>query len=233
MKNSNGRHIFFVDDEPNIRQVIAEILKQSALHVSCFPCPAECLERLRTQGCDLLISELRMPEMDGVDLVRFVKRLTPWMPVLIVTGYGDIPTAVEAIKAGAVDFIEKPLDKKSFVRKVKSLLPENGNDKQLGEPLTQSEGMVLKLVLGGKSNKEIANLLNRSKRTIEVHRAHVMHKLGAENLVDLVKRVVAMGLADLGANGDAGASPALANDSRKKDVEKTQMDRENERRIQG
>jgi len=233
MKNSNGRHIFFVDDEPNIRQVIAEILKQSGLHVSCFPCPAECLERLRTQGCDLLISELRMPEMDGVDLVRFVKRLTPWMPVLIVTGYGDIPTAVEAIKAGAADFIEKPLDKKSFVRKVKSLLPENGNDKQLGEPLTQSEEMVLKLVLGGKSNKEIANLLNRSKRTIEVHRAHVMHKLGAESLVDLVTRVVAMGLADLGANGDAGASPALANDNRKKDVEKTQMDRENERRIQG
>ncbi len=84
--------------------------------------------------------------------------------------------------------IEKPLDNKSFVRRVKSLLPENGSGKHLGELLTQGEERVLKLVLGGKSNKDIANLLNRSKRTIEVHRAHVMHKLGVESLVDLVKR---------------------------------------------
>jgi CheY-like chemotaxis protein len=83
-------HIFFVDDEPNIRQVIAEILKQSGLHVSCFSCPAECLSRLRTQGYNLLISDLRMPEMGGVDLVRVVKRLTPWVPVLILTVYQEL-----------------------------------------------------------------------------------------------------------------------------------------------
>ncbi len=83
------------------------------------------------------------------------------------------------------------------MRRVRSLLPENSNGKLLGEPLTQDEERVLKLVLGGKSNKEIANLLNRSKRTIEVHRAHLMRKLGAESLVDLMKRTAAMGLAHL------------------------------------
>ena len=176
----------------------------------------DCLENLQSQRCDLLIADLRMPGMDGIELTRKIKHRRPWIPVLILTGYGDIPTAVQAIKAGAADFIEKPLDKKSFVRKVKSLLPENGNGKHLGEPLTRSEQRVLRFVLGGKSNKEIANLLNRSKRTIEVHRAHVMHKLGVESLVDLVKRAAAMGLADLGANGDAGASPASANGNRKK-----------------
>ena len=119
---------------------------------------------------------------------------------MIITGYGDVPTAVEAIKAGAADFIEKPLDKKSFVRKVKSLLPENGNHKHLGKSLTKSEERVLKLVLNGKNNQEIASLLSRSRRTIEVHRANMMHKLGVENLVDLVKQAAAMGL--IGLPGD-------------------------------
>ena len=198
MKNGNGRHVFFLDDEPNVRQVIAETLEQSRLAVTCFENAVDCLENLQSQRCDLLIADLRMPEMDGVELLRRARLIAPWVPVLIITGYGDVPTAVEAIKAGAADFIEKPLDKKSFVRKVKALLPWNGNHTHWDKPLTQSEERVLVLVLGGKSNKEIANLLNRSKRTIEVHRAHVMHKLGAESLVDLVKRAAAMRVVELG-----------------------------------
>ena len=197
MNNSKDQHIFFVDDAPKLRQVIAETLARCGLEVSCFPCATDCIERLSSQKCDLLITDLRLPDKDGIDLVRDVKRLAPYVPVLIVTGYGDVPTAVEAIKAGAADFIEKPLDKESFVRKVKSLLPENGNHKHLGKSLTKSEERVLKLVLHGKSSQEIASLLSRSRRTIEVHRAHVMHKLGADSLVDLVKRAVAMGLVGL------------------------------------
>ena len=194
MRNGNGRHIFFVDDEPSIREVIAETLEQSSLHVRCFDCPAECLEQLSAQRCDLLITDLKMPKMSGIELARETKYRSPWTPVLILTGYGDIPTAIEAIKAGAVDFIEKPLDKRSFVKKVKSLLPENGNGKHLDDSLTRSEQRVLRLVIGGKSNKEIADLLNRSRRTVEVHRARVMRKLGADSLVDLVKRTATMGL---------------------------------------
>ena len=93
-----------------------------------------------------------------------------------------------------MNFIEKPLDKRIFVKKVKSLLPENGNGKHLDDSLTHSEQRVLRLVIDGKSNKEIADLLNRSRRTIEVHRARVMRKLGADSLVDLVKRAATMGL---------------------------------------
>jgi two-component system response regulator FixJ len=194
MRSNNSQHIFFVDDELKVRQAVGETLEQLSARVTCFPCASDCLEQLGSQKCDLLITDLRMPEMDGIELLRRARLIAPWVPVLIITGYGDIPTAVGAIKAGAADFIEKPLDKKSFVQKVKSLLPENGNGKHLGEPLTQTEQKVLRLVLDGKSNKEIANLLNRSKRTVEVHRARVMRKLGADSLIDLVKRAAATGL---------------------------------------
>ena len=212
MNNRNGRPIFLVDDEPKILQAVAATLERIGLAVSCFENAADCLESLDSQRCDLLIADLRMPGMDGIELTRQVKRRSPWIPVMILTGYGNIPTAVEAIKTGAVDFIEKPIDKKSFVRKVESLLAANGNHGRLGQPLTESEERILKLILGGKTNKEIATLLNRSIRTIESHRAHVMHKLGAGSLVDLLKRVAAMGLAVLGAGGDGGTNPASANE---------------------
>jgi two-component system response regulator TtrR len=102
------------------------------------------------------------------------------------------------MKAGAVDFIEKPLDKKNFVRKIRSILKKNvATHPDLGDSLTRNETKILQLIIDGKSNKEIAYLLHRSSRTVEVHRAHLMHKLGVDNLVDLVKRVASMGLVDL------------------------------------
>ncbi len=139
-----------------------------------------------------------MPEMDGIELLAKAKRLAPWMPILVITGFGDIPTAVTVIKAGAVDFIEKPLDKKSFLWKVKSILQQStSDDSYRGKPLTESEMIVLKLIINGKSNKEIAYLLHRSIRTIEVHRSHLMRKLDVDNIVDLVKRAAMMGLVEL------------------------------------
>ncbi len=84
MRNDNGRHIFFVDDEPNIRQVIAETLEQSSLHVTCFACPTECLEQLSAHRCDLLITDLKMPKMDGIELAREIKHRCLWMLVLIL-----------------------------------------------------------------------------------------------------------------------------------------------------
>ncbi len=192
------KHIFFLDDEPTVREVVRETLEDSDFKVSCFGNPTECLARLRSQKCHLLITDLKMPEKDGIELLMDVKHLAPWVPVLMITGYGDIPTAVKAMKAGAVDFIEKPLDKKNFVRKIKSILKKNVSaHPDLGVSLTRNETKILQLIVNGKGNKEIANLLHRSARTIEVHRAHLMHKLGVDNLVDLVKRVASMGLVDL------------------------------------
>ena len=198
MTNNAKQHIFFVDDEPKVREVVSETIEQLGVKVSCFASAADCLEQLGSQRCDLLITDVKMPEMDGIELLAKAKRLAPWMPILVITGYGDIPTAVTAIKAGAVDFIEKPLDKKSFLWKVKSILQQSTfDDSYTGKPLTESEMKVLKLIIDGKSNKEIAYLLHRSVRTIEVHRGHLMRKLDVDNIVDLVKRVVMMGLVEL------------------------------------
>jgi FixJ family two-component response regulator len=192
------RHIFFLDDEPQVRHAVKETLDGSDIEVECFDAPAECLASLRSKKCDLLITDLRMPGKDGLQLLTEVKQIVPWVPVLVITGYGDIPTAVKAIKGGAVDFMEKPLAKKSFVRKIKSILrrgtPENI---RLGKPLTRAEASVLRLIIKGRSNKQIAGLLNRSIRTIEVHRAHLMQKLGVDNVIDLVKWGAAVGLIDL------------------------------------
>ena len=198
MAKNTEKHIFFLDDEPTVRKVIKETLEDSNFKVSCFGSPTECLAKLRSKKCDLLITDLKMPEKDGIELLMDIQHLSPWVPVLMITGYGDIPTAVKAMKAGAVDFIEKPLDKKNFVRKIQSILKKSiSTHPDLGNSLTRAEKKILKLVIDGMSNKEIAVMLHRSPRTIEVHRAHIMRKLGVDNLVDLVKRVAAMGLVDL------------------------------------
>ncbi|MHC4322943.1 MAG: response regulator transcription factor [Planctomycetota bacterium] len=198
MKDITEKNIFFLDDEPTVREVVRETLEDSNFNVSCFGNPFECLAQLRSKKCDLLVTDLKMPEKDGIELLTDVQHLAPWVPVLMITGYGDIPTAVKAMKAGAVDFIEKPLEKKDFVRKIRSILKKHvSTHPDLGTTLTRTEKKILQLVIDGKSNKEIAFLLHRSARTIEVHRSHLMHKLGVDNLVDLVKRVASMGLIDL------------------------------------
>jgi two-component system response regulator FixJ len=196
------KHIFFLDDERKLCEVVSETLEEFGFGVEHFTRAADCLEKLRSQQvCDLLITDLKMPEMDGIQLLTEAKRLTPWMPVLVITGYGDIPTAVAAIKAGAVDFIEKPLDRESFLRKVNSILRKSPSiHTYTGKPLTDAEKRVLQMVVEGKSNKEIAFLMHRSIRTIEVHRARLMHKLNVDNLIDLIKRAVAMGLVELPTN---------------------------------
>lgn len=199
MSNGDGRHIFFVDDEDKVSRVISETLERCAFKVICFASAADCIERLNSEKCDLIITDLRLPEMDGLELLRRVRLLAPWVPVMIITGYGDIATAVECVKAGAVDFIEKPLERTSFVAKVRSVLQENGNGTEVfaGGLLTRAEERVLKLVIDGRSSKDIAHLLNRSRRTVEVHRANVMRKLGVENVIDLVKRACEVGLVRL------------------------------------
>ena len=136
--------------------------------------------------------------MDGIELLKEAKRITPWLPVLIITGYADIPMAVKAVKTGAEDFIEKPLSKKIFLEKVKSILKQSSiANSSLEKPLTESEMKVLRLILDSKSNTEIAYLLHRSVRTIEVHRNNLMHKFDVDNVVDLVKRAAMLGLIDL------------------------------------
>jgi len=197
MTNSTKLHIFFVDDEPKIREVVGETLESVGFKVSCFACGADCLARLASQRCDLLITDVRMPEMDGVELLTEAKRLVPWIPVLLLTGYGDIPTAVRAIKAGADNFIEKPVDRQTLLSAVESALQQTTYlDPLLGRSLTRTEMRILRLLLDGNSNKETAMLLHRSMRTIAYHRNRIMRKLGVNTVLELFKRATTMGLVD-------------------------------------
>jgi two-component system response regulator FixJ len=192
-----NQHIFFVDDEPAVCRSVSRTLESSGYEVSCFANAAACLEKLRMQSCDLLITDVRMPGMDGIELVCKAKHIVPWLPILVITGYGDIPMAVRAVKAGATEFIEKPLQRQSFLEAIQAIfMQQNLGNFLKGKSLTRKEIAVLRLILQGKSNKEISQIMHRSIRTVEDHRRHIMLKLDVDNVVDLVKRAVASGLAE-------------------------------------
>jgi FixJ family two-component response regulator len=192
------KHIFFVDDEPKVCKAVRRTLVRTGLKVSCFACAADCLKQLHLDDCDLLITDVKMPGMDGIELLKEAKRIAPWLNVLLITGYGDIPMAVRAMKAGATNFIEKPLDRNGFLSMVQSILERDVSSKQLLDAgLTPAEMKVLRFILDGKSNKEIADLLHRHIRTIEFHRRNIYRKLGADNLLDLIRQAAEIGLLDL------------------------------------
>ena len=191
------QHVFFVDDEPKVRKMVGRALEQAGFKVSCFARATECLEQLRCQTCDLLITDVKMPEMDGIELLTEVKRIIPSLPVIVITAYGDVPMAVEALKRGALDFIEKPLDRQSFLSAVEAVVKQNALIHHIvGNVLSKTEMVVLRLILEGKSTKEIAKLRHRSLRTIEDHRSRIMRKLGVDNLVDLVKQTAVVRLVE-------------------------------------
>ena len=199
--NITKQHVFLVDDEPNVRKMVGRTLEQFGLKVSCFGCGSDCLKELRSETCDLLVTDVKMPGMNGIELLTEVKRIFPLLPVLIMSGYGDIPMATEALKLGALDFIEKPLDRQSFLLAVESALSRKPKHcRSSGKMLTKTETEVLRLILDGKSNKEIAYVRHRSVRTIEDQRASIMLKLGVDNLVDLVKQIAAVRLVALPEN---------------------------------
>ena len=195
MPSKSKAHIFVVDDDSCILDSIALFLKKEEFECTCFENADNCIKYLSQQNCDLLITDVRMPDRDGIELLIEVKRIAPWIPVLVMTSYGGIPLAVEAVKKGAVDFIEKPLEWETFLALVKLIVEKNDLSNFLkGKPLTKTEKTILRLILQSKTNKEVANILCRSVRTVEVHRSHIMHKLDVYSIVDLVKRATAMGL---------------------------------------
>jgi len=204
MNDGAVARIFVVDDDDCIRAAVCAILKRAKYDCTCFADVASCLEEMRAQnrdhadGCDLLVTDVKMPEKNGMDLLQEVRAGYPWIPVIMMTAYGSIPMSVQAVKTGAFDFVEKPVDEAKLLAIVESALLKEAelHDPLVGKPLTRSERIVLCLILEGISNKRIAYILERSERTIEVHRSRVMRKLGVDNLVDLVKKASAMGWTD-------------------------------------
>lgn len=187
-----------MDDEPSVRKVVRRTLERLGVEVTCFAGAADCLEKLGSRACDLLITDVRMPKIDGIALLAEAKRIAPWLPVLVVTGYAEVPMAVEAMQVGAADFIEKPLHRDTFSLKVESLLRRRGpTDPDTGKPLTRTELKVLTLIIQGKTNRQVARLLRRALRTVEDHRNHIMRKLAAHNAIELAERAIQMNLAEL------------------------------------
>jgi len=197
MGTDTPEHVFFVDDEPKVRLVVRKTLERAGMNVTCFSSADECLTHLDGERCDLLITDVKMPGKDGIELLTTVKTLQPWLPVIAVTGFGDVPMAVKALKAGAADFIEKPLDRDAFLETVRSVAEQSAVQGALLEhSLTRTEMKILYHILEGKNNREIADVLHRSPRTVEVHRRHLMQKLNASNVVELLRRAADMRLFD-------------------------------------
>ena len=126
MADSSKARIFVVDDDPDILSVLSLIFKTSGYGCSCFGDAERCLEELEKGGCDLLITDMKMPGKSGMELLAEAKRMIGGLPVIVITSYGDIPTSVKAIKAGAFDFLEKPLDEQKLLKVVESALQQSG-----------------------------------------------------------------------------------------------------------
>jgi FixJ family two-component response regulator len=188
MKRSKPQ-IFLVDDEELVRDVIKDTLGQAGVEVTAFASAAECLDWLHSNACDLIITDVRMKGIDGIDLLTRIKELVPSLPVILITGYGNVSMAVDTMKQGACNFIEKPIRRANLLSAVDSALAEHpGPHLRVWEMLTKTEAAILRLIHKGKSTSEMATLLNRSRRTIEDHRRHIMRKIGVDNVVTLVNK---------------------------------------------
>jgi two-component system response regulator FixJ len=190
--------IFIVDDDELLRDVISAILRNARFQCRGFGNGEDCLKSLTLRNCDLLLTDLRLPGKDGIEVLIEARQKVPWLPVIVITSYASIATCVRAVKAGASDFIERPVEGDVLVEAVRTALNETvPANKRRGEMLTKTEAVILHLILEGQSNKAIAVALHRSIRTIEDHRNHIMHKLSVDNVVDLVRRAGQLGLTDL------------------------------------
>ncbi|NLZ04334.1 MAG: response regulator transcription factor [Phycisphaerae bacterium] len=179
----------FASDNPATTDTLTAALGTSGLRLTRSVTPDECLDLLSTCGWRLLILDATGRTDVVLDVLSKVRRMYPDVPVLVLVRHGDTPTAVQAMKAGASDCLEIPFDPAQLQATVESLCPPTPPMLSGRHPaLTHAEQTVLGHILEGRTNREIADLLCRSTRTIEVHRRHIMTKLGAGNLVDLVKR---------------------------------------------
>jgi len=185
--------VCIVDDDDEVRGSLEMLIRRSGYRVKQFESARAFLAAGIAPGNCCVLADIRMPEMDGLTLQREINRTIPGLPVVIMTGHGDIPMAVQAMKDGAIEFLEKPFDKETLLGALKIAFDR---PKQVVpapaamEPrraLTEREQEVLDLLVEGHQNKIVAHKLGISTRTVEVHRGRIMEKLNAKNLADLVR----------------------------------------------
>ena len=188
----DNRTVFIIDPDEQVRKMITITLEQR-LGV-CVKSSSEAdlfLTSIRRKtGCDLLITSISSIDMDGFALLRKVKKMLPPLPIIVLSDVPDIKRAIEAMKLGAFDFFVKPFDQKGFINAVECALSSTTHISMSNmESLTKTEQAILKLILLSKTTKEIARIRSRSTRTIEDQRQSIMLKLGARDIIDLVKIV--------------------------------------------
>ncbi|EHK53218.1 response regulator FixJ [Allomesorhizobium alhagi] len=195
--------VHIVDDEEPVRKSLAFLLTMSGFAVRMHESASNFLAAASGIRDGVLVTDLRMPDMTGVELLQALRLAGTTLPSIVITGHGDVPMAVEAMKAGAIDFIEKPFEDEVLIeaiRRAAEQLSEKPSDiDDVGaiqarlEQLSERERQVLSGVVAGLPNKSIAYDLDISPRTVEVHRANVMAKMQARSLPQLVRMAIAAG----------------------------------------
>jgi two-component system, LuxR family, response regulator FixJ len=193
---TSGRTIHVVDDDEAMRDSLVALLEDAGYDSRSYASAEELLARGTLEpGC--VVSDIRMPGMDGLTLLKKLRAEGDGLPLILITGHGDILLAVAAMKAGATDFLEKPFEAEALLDAIEAGLRHQANTapapedleaaRRCLETLTSREREVLERLVAGESNKEVAQKLGISHRTIEFHRAHILEKTGAKGLPDLVR----------------------------------------------
>jgi two-component system response regulator FixJ len=196
--------VFVVDDDDAVRESLVMSLKLAGHQVESFASAAAFLASGAPNRSGCLVTDIRMPDMDGLELQEELRRRNCSLPVIVITGHGDVPLAVRAMKAGAGDFLEKPFARDALLAAVQRALERNAtavDSASQGDQirtrialLTPKEREVFGLVVAGKQSKVIAHELGASPRTVEIHRARMMKKLNAGSLQELVRMAIAAGV---------------------------------------
>jgi FixJ family two-component response regulator len=200
--------VFVVDDDPSVRTSTERLVRSMGFMVQTFGAAKEFLASARPDGPACLVLDVRLPGLSGLDLQRELARSGVDIPIIFMTGHGDIPMTVRAMKAGAVEFLTKPLRRQALLDAIRTAIDrdraarterlEGRQLRQRYEQLTAREREVMALVVAGLLNKQIAGELATTERTIKFHRAHIMQKMEAESLAELVRMASQLGISNKG-----------------------------------
>jgi len=199
----NRAEIHVVDDDESMRESLAFLLEAAGFRVQLYESATAFLATLPRLERACILTDIRMPEIDGIELLRRLKDNNSKLPVIVMTGHGEVPLAVEAMKLGAFDFLEKPFDDEGLVATIRTALQHGAStvaaDSQANEiaerisHLTSRERQVLDGLVAGHSNKVIGRDLSISPRTVEIYRANVMTKMKASSVSELVRLAIRSG----------------------------------------
>jgi FixJ family two-component response regulator len=191
--------VFVIDDDSSVREALESLFQSVGLDVRVFSAAQDFMQAKPSDGAGCLVLDVRMPGLSGLDLQRELARTSPGIPIVFITGHGDIPMAVSAMQAGAVGFLTKPFRDQELLDAVQSGIARGRarvsreavvtDIRDRYQTLTAREREVMHLVASGKLNKQVAAALGVSEVTVKVHRAQVMRKMNARSLADLVRMV--------------------------------------------